>query len=1048
MNDCLHHLASRVGFRTLGQQLALLFALLLTLSVGGYSAYVGLEQADFIERLERSHADDLTASLAAALEPHVARGEATKIGDHLLQLEGNPRIRRATVTDRQGIPVASVRMGTDGAPRVEPLDGTPLTPPGNTVKPARQGSHIVAWASIGGNAPLGWLRLELAPAADENLAHILSDSVLAGILTLLGGTLAIRYFLRAPLRSLQRATAFAEGLEASHGNTLQDPGVVAEVRQLVDALNWTSIRLFDGQSALAASESRNRAITEAALDCIISTDTEGKVLEFNPAAERSFGISRAEALHQPIAELIFPERLREVQIQAVRDLLQTPASDTPYRRLEAIARHRDGREFPIEVALAASGAEHNRMINAYLRDISDRKHSEALMREAKETAEATSRSKSDFLANMSHEIRTPMNAILGMTDLALDTPLNDEQREYLTLVKSSANGLLGIINDILDFSKIEAGKLDFEHIDFSLRDCVALAVRTLQQRATEKHLKLSVEVAPDVPDSLIGDPHRLRQVLINLISNGIKFTPAGEVTVVVETDTLAGDGGQITLVFRVHDTGVGIPPEKQALIFDAFSQADTSTTRRYGGTGLGLTISAQLVQAMGGTIGVVSTPGEGSIFHFTARFELGQCAPVADEQAHLEGLPVLVAVDNPAERASLVELLGQWRMHPIPAPDAATAQLALERAADAGHPCRVALISTQLPDAEGFQLAEAIRGAKAAPPCIIMLAGEGRRGDGARCRELGVAAYLPMPALSSDQQPMPALASDLLDAILLSVDPLDEKADARPLITRHRLREQRRQLRVLLAEDNPVNRTLALRLLGKLGHQVDVANNGEEALALHARGNFDIILMDVQMPVMGGFEATARIREREAAGSPHTPIVAMTAHAMKGDRERCLEAGMDGYLSKPVHAPDLVEALIHHTGNADPAPPRSVQPMADDDPVFERDKALFNLGNDTDLLEQLIVMYAEDEPRLMQDIDTALAASDPEALSNAAHALKGAVSNFCAPRARASAERLEHLGRDKRLGEAPAALAALHQELTALRRAFGLEGPEARNKVP
>ena len=808
----------------------------------------------------------------------------------------------------------------------------------------------------------------------------------------------------------------------------------------MDALNWTSIRLFDGQSALAASESRNRAITEASLDCIISTDTEGKVLEFNPAAERSFGISRADALHQPIADLIFPKRLRETQLQAVRELLQTPSQDTLYRRLEAIARHRDGREFPIEVALGASGAGANRMITAYLRDISDRKHSEALMREAKEVAEATSRSKSDFLANMSHEIRTPMNAILGMTDLALDTPLDDEQREYLILVKSSANGLLNIINDILDFSKIEAGKLDFEQIDFSLRDCVALAVRTLQQRATEKHLKLSVEVAPDVADSLIGDPHRLRQVLINLISNGIKFTPAGEVTVVVETDAQAGDGNQITLVFRVHDTGVGIPPEKQALIFDAFSQADTSTTRRYGGTGLGLTISAQLVQAMGGKIGVVSTPGEGSIFHFTARFELGQCAPAVDEKAHLEGLPVLVAVDNPAERARLVELLGQWRMHALPAPDAVTALLELERAAELGHPCRVALISTQLPDTEGFQLAEAIRGAKAAPPCIIMLAGEGRRGDGARCRELGIAAYLPMPALPSDQQPMPALASDLLDAILLSVDPLDDKADARPLITRHRLREQRRQLRVLLAEDNPVNRTLALRLLGKLGHQVEVANNGEEALGLHARGKFDIILMDVQMPVMGGFEATARIRAREAAGCPHTPIVAMTAHAMKGDRERCLEAGMDGYLSKPVHAPDLVEALLRHTDNTDPAPPRAVQPMADDDPVFERDKALFNLGNDTDLLEQLIVMYAEDEPRLVQDIDAALAAGDPEALSNAAHALKGAVSNFCAPRARASAEQLEHLGRDKRLGEAPAALAALHQELAALRRAFGLEG--------
>ena len=1038
MNDCLHRLASRLGLHTLAQQLALLFALLLTFSVGGYAVYVGLEQADFIERLELRHADDLTASLAAALEPHVARGELAEIGSHLLKFDGNARIRRATVIDRQGAVLTSIRIA-EGRPLSEPAADTRLAPPaGAAGKAARDGGRIVVWAPIGHHTTVGWLRLEIAPASSENLAHILSDSLLAGVLTLILGTLAIRHFLRAPLHSLQEATAFAQGLESKQGQTLRNPGGVAEVRQLVDALNWTSIRLFEGQSALATSESRNRAITEAALDCIISTDTEGRVLEFNPAAERSFGISRAEALHKPIADLIFPERLRDTQLQTARDLLLTPMEGSPYRRLEVIARHRDGREFPIEVALAASGSGNNRMITAYLRDISDRKHSEALMREAKEAAEANSRSKSDFLANMSHEIRTPMNAILGMTDLALDTPLNDEQREYLTLVKSSAHGLLNIINDILDFSKIEAGKLDFEQIDFSLRDCVALAVRTLQQRAVEKHLQLSAEVAPDVPDSLIGDPHRLRQVLINLISNGIKFTPAGEVTVVVEIDAQPGDGSEIVLVFRVHDTGVGIPAEKQALIFDAFSQADTSTTRRYGGTGLGLTISAQLVEAMGGTIGVVSTPGEGSIFHFTARFELGQCTPVTDERAHLEGLPVLVAVTDPAERASLVELLGQWRMHPVAAPDAATALRELERSADSGHPCRVALISTRLPDTEGFQLAEAIRHAGDAAPCIIMLAGEGRRGDGARCRELGIAAYLPMPELSTEARTMPALASDLLDAILLSVDPLDDKADSRPLITRHRLREQRRQLRVLLAEDNPVNRTLALRLLGKLGHQVEVANNGEEALALHARSNFDIILMDVQMPVMGGFEATAHIREREAAGHPRTPIVAMTAHAMKGDRERCLAAGMDGYLSKPVHAPDLVEALIHHTGNADPAPPRAAPLMTDDAPVFEREKALFNLGDDADLLEQLIVMYAEDEDRLVHDIETALTAGDPEALSNAAHALKGAVSNFCAPRARASAERLEHLGRDKRLDEAPAALDTLRSELAALRQAFGL----------
>ncbi|MBS0345209.1 MAG: response regulator [Proteobacteria bacterium] len=1033
MSAPFHNLASRLGLRSLGQQLTFLFAVLLTLSIGAYSLYIGLEQAAYVERLERRHGDELGQQMATALEPNLATGNAPQVLSHLLQLKTSPSIRRVTVTDRQGVPIASAIRKHDQAPlEAEAIDATPLIPPtanrqATTSPTDTNAKTLLSWSGIGEHAPLGWLRVEMKPvAANESFQHIIEDSALASLLTLLTGTLAILYFLRPPLRSLERATNFAESLENSQGAVLAESSSINEIRKLVDALNWTSIRLFDGQAALSASESRNRAITQAALDCIITVDSEGRIIEFNPAAERTFGIPRSEALHQSYTLLFFPERLRDAQSTELAKLLADTRPEGIGQRIDGIAVRQSGEEFPVEVALVAVESNGQRLVTAYLRDISERKAAEAYMREAKEAAEANSRSKSDFLANMSHEIRTPMNAILGMTDLALDTELDQEQREYLMLVKSSANALLGIINDILDFSKIEAGKLDFEHIDFSLRDCIALAVRTLQQKAAEKDLQLTAQVSPDVPDSLVGDPHRLRQVLINLLSNGIKFTSIGGVTLIVQPGQATNTDGKAAIHFRVQDTGVGIPAEKQSLIFDAFSQADTSTTRRYGGTGLGLTISAQLVQAMGGHIGVDSTQGKGSTFHFTAQFDPGQHAMAIDDDAHLDNLPVLVAVDNPAERAMLVELLNQWRMSPLALPDAASSRRQLADACAEGRPFRAIIVSTQLPDAQGFELVQDIPLLTRPLPCVIMLAGEGRRGDGARCRELGVSAYLPMPVQ----------ASDLLNAILLSVEPVE--AAERSLITRHSLREQRRQLRILLAEDNIVNQTLALRLLEKLGHQVELANNGAEAVELHAHGHFDIILMDVQMPVMGGFEATARIRERESAGMPRTPIIAMTAHAMKGDRERCLEAGMDGYLSKPVHAPDLVDVLITNVGHDEPAPPPAAESAPSGAPVFDREKVLANLGDDEELLNQLIEMYSEDEPRMLASVDAAVAAGDAESLYSSAHALKGAISNFCAERAQAKAQQLERLGREKQLADTPAILAELHQELIALREAFGL----------
>jgi two-component system sensor histidine kinase/response regulator len=701
-------------------------------------------------------------------------------------------------------------------------------------------------------------------------------------------------FMTALTDTNDKVKAFQVGAVDYVNKPFQVEEVLARIRTHL-TLRAMQEQLVTQNAKLQVSELYYRRLFESAKDGIVLLDlASGRISDVNDSVVEMLGYSREQYAKQKFLDVL-PFRNIPASRAALAKLQSGESVSFEYWVMESERKSQVDVEFFGDVYIV----DGTMIAQCNLRDVSERRRAERNLQTAKEAAETANRAKSEFLANMSHEIRTPMNGVLGMTDLLLDTGLNSEQREFAGLVKSSADSLLTIINDILDFSKIEAGRLELESIEFNLRDYIALSIKTLAFRAQQKGLELTCDIRPEVPALVVGDLNRLRQIIINLIGNAIKFTEHGEVGLRIGIDSRPTADG-LQLHFVVTDTGVGIAAEKQKLIFDAFSQADGSTARKFGGTGLGLTISSRLVKLMEGNIWVESTLGQGSSFHFTVVLGKGnevlETAPGA-VPAQLAGLRALVVDDSTTNRRILGEMLRSFGMKPKLAENGIAA---LQRLKEEQGAFALILTDLNMPDMDGFTLVEQIRQSPelAGNAKLIILPSAGQRGEAARCQELGVDAYLTKPVSQSE----------LFEVISRVLSGSGSQAGS-AVPAAYQTKPKAARLRVLLAEDNAVNQKVASRVLEEQGHHVTIAADGREALAALDGENFDVVLMDVQMPEMDGIETTFAIRARERDTGKRLPVIAMTAHAMQGDRERCLAAGMDSYISKPIRPRELIELL-------------------------------------------------------------------------------------------------------------------------------------------